>query len=315
MTELFCNQEKRKRFQGQIGLLLPDNDIISPEKWKTIVEAYEYIVGERYIRKESSDFDFITAMLTFVGNEENHKTVSDLKLKYESGHLKGGKIPARWIHQMIFKYIGCLKDLEEQEQSFKEPGQILPETFYSNCCEVWVAKYNSQPYEWRKQFTWIKYIIDNIVECRTLFSTSVHGKLKNKDENLWLYRKTNKTDQDILLSNRRNYIVDKIFGLDKAYRSGHDLTVHYDEYTYLNIVFVSDKIWIGIPAKKDIQITEKLPDEIWSTDQYKAWTLFPVEISNNFYEHEGETLEQYIEKLSASLKDFCMKFLQDLNII
>lgn len=315
MTEFFCIQEKRKRFQGQIGLLLPDDDIISPEKWKTIVEAYEYIVGEQYIRKESSDFDFITAMLTFVGNEENQNTVSDLKLKYESGHLKGGKIPARWIHQMIFSYIGCLKELEEQEQSVKEPGQILPETFYSNCREVWVSKYDSQPYEWRKQFIWIKYIIDNIVECGTLFSNSDYGKLKNKDGNLWLYRKTNKTDQDLLLSNRRNYIVDKIFGLDKAYRSGHDLTVHYDEYTYLNIVFVSDKIWIGIPAKNDIQIAEKLPDYIWSTDWYKAWTWFPGEISNNFYEHEGETLEQYIEKLSASLKDFCMKFLQDLNII
>ena len=36
MTDLFCIQEKRKRFQGQIGLLLPDDDIILPEKWKTI---------------------------------------------------------------------------------------------------------------------------------------------------------------------------------------------------------------------------------------------------------------------------------------
>ena len=311
MTDLFCIQEKRKRFQGQIGLLLPDDDIILPEKWKTIVEAYEYIVGEQYIRRESSDFDFITAMLTFVENEDRHNTVSDLKLKYEPGHLKGGKIPARWIHRMIFGY---LKAVEEQKQTVTESEQIHPETFYSNCREVWVSKYNSQSYEWKKQFTWIKYIIDNIVECRTLFSNSDYGKLKNKDGNLWLYRKTNKTEQDILLSNRRNYIVDKMFGLDKAYRSGHDLTVHYDECPYLNIVFVSDKIWIGIPSKSDIQITEKLPDYIWSTDWYKAWSWFPGEISNNFYENEGETLEQYIEKLTASLKDFCNKFLQDLNV-
>ena len=304
MTDLFCIQEKRKRFQGQIGLLLPDDDIILPEKWKTIV-------GEQYIRRESSDFDFITAMLTFVENEDRHNTVSDLKLKYEPGHLKGGKIPARWIHRMIFGY---LKAVEEQKQTVTESEQILPETFYSNCREVWVSKYNSQSYEWKKQFTWIKYIIDNIVECRTLFSNSDYGKLKNKDGNLWLYRKTNKTEQDILLSNRRNYIVDKMFGLDKAYRSGHDLTVHYDECPYLNIVFVSDKIWIGIPSKSDIQITEKLPDYIWSTDWYKAWSWFPGEISNNFYENEGETLEQYIEKLTASLKDFCNKFLQDLNV-
>lgn len=311
MTDLFCIQEKSKQFQGQIGLLLPDDDIISPEEWKKFVEAYEYIVGERYIRKESSDFDFITAMLTFVENEDNHNTVSDLKLKYEPGHLKGGKIPARWIHRMIFGY---LKAVEEQKQTVTESEQIQPETFYSNCREVWESKYNSQSYEWKKQFTWIKYIIDNIVECRTLFSNSDYGKLKNKDGNLWLYRKTNKTEQDILLSNRRNYIVDKMFGLDKAYRSGHDLTVHYDECPYLNIVFVSDKILIEIPSKSDIQITEKLPDYIWSTDWYKAWTWFPGEISNNFYEHEGETLEQYIEILTASLKDFCNKFLQDLNI-
>ena len=311
MTDLFCIQEKSKQFQGQIGLLLPDDDIISPEEWEKIVEAYEYIVGERYIRKESSDFDFITAMLTFVENEDNHNTVSDLKLKYEPGHLKGGKIPARWIHRMIFGY---LKAVEEQKQTVTESEQIQPETFYSNCREVWESKYNSQSYEWKKQFTWIKYIIDNIVECRTLFSNSDYGKLKNKDGNLWLYRKTNKTEQDILLSNRRNYIVDKMFGLDKAYRSGHDLTVHHDECPYLNIVFVSDKIWIGIPSKSDIQITEKLPDYIWSTDWYIAWTWFPGEISNNFYEHEGETLEQYIEILTASLKDFCNKFLQDLNI-
>ena len=287
MTDLFCIQEKRKRFQGQIGLLLPDDDIILPEKWKTIVEAYEYIVGEQYIRRESSDFDFITAMLTFVENEDRHNTVSDLKLKYEPGHLKGGKIPARWIHRMIFGY---LKAVEEQKQTVTESEQIHPETFYSNCREVWVSKYNSQSYEWKKQFTWIKYIIDNIVECRTLFSNSDYGKLKNKDGNLWLYRKTNKTEQDILLSNRRNYIVDKMFGLDKAYRSGHDLTVHYDECPYLNIVFVSGKIW------------------------FQAWFWFPGEISNNFYENEGETLEQYIEKLTASLKDFCNKFLQDLNV-
>ena len=92
------------------------------------------------------------------------------------------------------------------------------------------------------------------------------------------------------------------------------MTVHYDGCPFLNIIFVSDKIWIGIPSKSDIQITEKLPEYIWSTDWYKAWPWFPGEISNNFYEHEGETLEQYIEILTASLKDFCNKFLQDLNI-
>lgn len=250
-------------------------------------------------------------MLTFVGDEYDHNVVSDLKLKYEAGHLKGGKIPARWIHRMIFSY---LKAVEEQKQSFPEPRQISPKTFYLKCREKWLSLYNSQSYEWRKQFTGIKYIIDNIVECQTLFSNSDYGKLKNKDGNLWLYRKTNKTEQDILLSNRRNYIVDKLFGLSKAYRSGHDLTVHYDGCPFLNIIFVSDKIWIGIPSKSDIQITEKLPEYIWSTDWYKAWTWFPGEISNNFYEHEGETLEQYIEILTASLKDFCNKFLQDLNI-
>ncbi len=312
MTDLFFIQERRKRFQGQIGVLLPDDDIMSPKEWKKIIEAYEYIVGERYIRKESSDFDFITAMLTFVGEEYDHNVVSDLKLKYEAGHLKGSKIPARWIHRMIFSY---LKAVEEQKQSVAEPRQISPEAFYLKCRKKWLSLYNSQSYEWRKQFTGIKYIIDNIVECQTLFSNSDYGKLKNKDENLWLYRKTNKTEQDILLSNRRNYVVDKLFGLDKAYRSGHDLTVHYDGYPYLNIVFVSDKIWIGIPSKSDVKITENLPEYILSTDWYKAMSWFPDEISNNFYEHKGETLEQYIEKLTASLKDFCLKFLQDLNII
>lgn len=309
MTELFSIQEKRKRFQGQIGLLLPDDDIITPKKWTKIVEAYEYIVGERYIRKESSDFDFISAMLTFTGEDDNHDTVSDLKLKYEAGHLKGGRIPARWIHRMIFSYIGHLESTEE-------PKQTLPEAFYSKCRGEWVSDYDLKSYSWRKQFAWIKYIIDNFNECQTLFSNSDYGKLKNKDGNLWLYRKTNKTEQDILLSNRRNLIVDKIFGLDKATRSGHDLTVHYDEYPYLNIVFASYEIWVGIPAKNDIQITDKLPNYIWSTDWHKARAWFPRdEISDNFYEAKDETLEQYIEKLSASLNDFCRKFLQDLNII
>lgn len=308
MTELFSIQEKRKRFQGQIGLLLPDDYLITPEKWAKIVEAYEYIVGERYIRKESSNFDLISAMLTFTGEDDNHDTVSNLKLKYEDGHLKGGRIPARWIHRMIVSYIDHLESTEESKQ--KEP-----EIFYSGCRKEWLSDYSSKSYSWKKQFAWIKYIIDNFDECKTLFSNSDYGKLKNKDGNLWLYRKTNKTEQDILLSNRRNFIVDKLFGLDKANHSGHDLTVHYDECTYLNIVFVSDKIWIGIPIKNDIQITEKLPDYIWSTDWYKAWTWFPEEVSNNFYEHEGETLDQYIENVSVRLRDFCMKFLHDLNII
>lgn len=308
MTELFCIQEKRKRFQGQIGLLLPDDDNITSEKWTKIVQAYEYIVGERYIRKESSDFDFITAMLTFAGNEDAHNVVSDLKLKYEAGHLKGGKIPARWIRGIIFSYIDYLKSVEEGKQ-------ILPETFYSRCRKKWVSLYDSQSYEWKKQFAWIKYIIDNYPECSTLFADSDYGKLKNKEDNLWLYRKTNRTEQDILLSNRRNLIVDKLFGLDKATRCGHDLNVHYDEYPYLNIVFTPNRIWIGIPTKNGIQITEKLPDYIWSTDWYKAWAWLPEEISNNFYEHEGETLEQYEENLSVRLKYFCNRFLYDLNII
>ena len=308
MTELFSIQEKRRRFQGQIGLLLPDDNIITSEKWAKIVETYEYIVGDRYIHKESSDFDFISAMLTFTGEDDSHDTVNNLNLKYEDGHLKGGRIPARWIHRMIASYIELLESTEECKQRESE-------TFYSGCRNQWLSAYSSKPYTWKKQFAWIKYIIDNIDECKTLFSNSDYGKLKNKDGNLWLYRKTNKTEQDILLSNRRNSIVDKLFGLDKVTRSGHDLIVYYDEYPYLKIVFASDKIWVGILAKNDIQITDKLPDYIWSTEWHKAWAWFPGEISNNFYEHEGETLDQYIENLSKRLKDFCVKFLHDLNII
>lgn len=308
MTKSFFEQEKREQFQGQIGLLLPDDDIITPEKLGKIVEAYEHIVSERYLYEEKSDFNFITSMLTFTGEDGKHDAVSELKLKYEPGHLKGDRIPARWIHRMLFSYIGHVELTEEHKS-------ISPAVFYSRCRDEWVSDYESKPYSWRKQFAWIKYIIDNFNECQTLFLDSDYGKLKNKDGNLWLYRKTYQTEQDILLSNRRNLIVDKLFGLDKATRSGHDLTVHYDEYPDLDIVFTSDEIWVGIPSKSDIKVPETLPEYIESTEWYKSWAWFDKELSNNFYEPEEKTFEQYIETLSTGLKKFCESFLHDLNVI
>ncbi len=304
MTELFADQEKRQRFHGQIGLLLPDDNHVTTQVWKTVVSTYENLVGDRYIYGHTSDFDFITAVLTFVGEDYGYDTINGLRLKYETGHLRGQKIPARWIHKMIFQYMDQGKIGEA----------VTPAIFFQNCRETWLEKYSMLSYEDKKNYAWIKYILENYEECYKVFSDSHYGKITKKDGNLWLYLKTNKNEKDILLSNKRKAVIERLADLEDWWISDHDVVKRYSDYPYLKVVFVSNNIWVGISRNSGIDIPNVLPDYIWSGTWNIAWTWFPSDILNNFHEHEHESFEQYIENLSRELRKFCLQFVESLNL-
>lgn len=304
LIDLFYTQEKRKRFHGQIGILLPDDNCLSPEYWECIVAAYENVVGDRYISSEKSDFDFIMAMLTFVGNDYHHDNVKGLNLKYESGYLMGHKIPARWIHEMIFKFI----DKRREDRS------MTPESFLGECIKSWLNQYSALSYNEKKEHFWIKYILDNPKECEKVFNDSHYGRLTKKDSNLWLYLKSNRNDRDILLSNRRKAVLEHLSDLEVWWIDKHDIVKRYLDLPYLKVVFTSDKIWIGIDQNNDLVIPEKLPAGVYSDSWHKAWSWFPDDILKNYYEPEDTSFESYLETLSKELRQFCEMFVTNLQL-
>lgn len=304
MIELFNKAEKRNRFRGQIAILIPDDNELSASEWENIVEIYNDLAGDRYINRGSSDFEFIASMLTFAGEDAKHDMVNGLKLKYEWGHLRGGKIPARWIHRMIFKF----KEIKDSD--FK----LTPSDFFQTTIKQWRQDYDKLSFEQQKQNYWIKYIVDNYEECKVLFKDSDYGKLNYKDGNLWLYLKTNKQDRDILLSNRRKDIIEKFPSQYKGYITKHDVVKFYDDLPDIKIVFASNNIWVGISQESNLKIQGEIPPEIFSDNWHKAWQWFPWDKSSNFMEKEGENSQDYVERILQDIRSFCVEFVKKLNL-
>ncbi len=304
MIDRFYCQEKHKRFHGQIGILLPDDNCLTPEYWDVIVSTYKNLVGDRYISHDKSDFDFITTMLTFVGNDYHQDNVKGLNLKYENGYLMGLKIPARWIHEMIFKFL----------EKRKEDETLTVESFFKECKKLWQNEYTALSYDEKKERFWIKYILDNPEECEKVFNNSDYGRLTKKDGNLWLYLKSNKNQMDILLSNKRQSVLKHLSGLEEWLIDKHDIVKRYADFPYLKVVFASDQIWVGIDYNNDLVMPDKLPDEIYADSLHKARSRYPNERLNNYYEHEDESFLSYVETLSMELRLFCEKFIASLNL-
>lgn len=302
MIGLFTEQEKRKRFHGQIGLLLPDDDSVTPKYWETIVSTYEKIVGDRYISRNSSDYEFITAMLTFIGKDYSQDSVKGQNLKYEHGHLMGSKIPARWIHKMIFQFIN----------NDSETASV--EGFFQGCRESWQKAYAELSYTEKKDRYWIKYILDNHNECKKIFNDSDYGRLTKKDGNLWLYLKTNRNERDILLSNKRKAVIERLPNLVDWWIDKHDIVKRYPDFPYLKVVFTSDRIWVGIDHNNDLVMPDNLPDMVYGDSCHKAWSWFPDAILKNYYEHKDESFESYVDTLSRELRHFCEKFIDALGL-
>lgn len=304
MIDRFYCQEERKRFHGQIGILIPDDNCLTPEYWDEIVSTYENVVGDRYIRHDKSNFDFIMTMLTFLGNDYHQDNVKGLNLKYESGYLMGHKIPARWIHEMIFKFI----------EKRKKDETLTVESFFGDCKTLWQHEYTSLSYEEKKERFWIKHILDNPKQCEKVFKDSYYGKLTKKDSNLWLYLKSNRNERDILLSNKRQAVLEHLSDLEEWWIDKHDVVKRYSDIPYLKVVFTSDRIWVGIDHNNDLVMPDKLPENIYSDSRHKAWSCFPDDILANYYEHKDESFELYVETLSKELRCFCEKFIADLNL-
>ena len=135
---------------------------------------------------------------------------------------------------------------------------VTPAIFFQNCRETWLEKYSMLSYEDKKNYAWIKYILENYEECYKVFSDSHYGKITKKDGNLWLYLKTNKNEKDILLSNKRKAVIERLADLEDWWISDHDVVKRYSDYPYLKVVFVSNNIWVGISRNSGIDI----PNEI-----------------------------------------------------
>lgn len=299
---MFEEQEKRRRFQGQIGILLPDEDNISLDYWDKIVSAFDALTNGIYDSKQS-DFNFITAMFAFVNPNEEWSIMDRLPLKYEHGNVRGQRVPARWIHRMLFFYLSCLS---------RNPN-LLTCDFFRYCRIVWRLRYASLSYEQQKRLVWISNIYNEYYKCNRAYENSRTKRLRYKDGNIWLYYQTNKNSNDILLSNRRSEVLKFLFPEEKKYISDHDIVVYDETRNNLKVVFASTNIWIGYNRDNPIIIPEILPDGIWKTDWHKAWSWFDWGVSNNFYEHEGETFEQYLRLLKTKFEEWCDDFVEKLK--
>lgn len=216
----------------------------------------------------------------------------------------GHKIPARWIHEMIFKFI----------DKRREDGSMTPENFLGECIKSWLNQYSALSYNEKKEHFWIKYILDNPKECEKVFNDSHYGRLTKKDSNLWLYLKSNRNDRDILLSNRRKAVLEYLSDLEVWWIDKHDVVKRYLDFPYLKVVFTSDRIWIGIDHNNDLVIPEKLPADVYSDSWHKAWSWFPDDILKNYYEPEDTSFESYLETLSKELRQFCEMFVTNLQL-
>jgi hypothetical protein len=287
-------------------MLLPDGNEVTTSDWDKIVNVYETLVGDRYIESYTSNFDFVTAMLTFVDEDFSHDMVNGLRLKYEQGHLRGSKIPARWIHRMIFQYI----------EDIKQDISVTPDVFFQNRRGKWMEAYKNLSYEEKKNKAWISYILTNNDESKLLFSDSYYGKLTNKDGNLWLYLKTNRNERDILLSNKRKIVIKRLTELVPQWKYDHDIVESYPDIPFLIVVFASNVIWVGIRKDSNVEVPASLPGYMWSDDWHKARAWFHSDNFdlNNYYENDSMSFEKYIETLSQELRAFCLKFISDLKL-
>ena len=299
---LFDKQEKRRRFQGQIGILLPDSsEFVSIEDWNRIVSAFNYLTYGVY-DNTVSDFDFIAAMLAFVPNDESWNNIDRLSLKYKYGNLRGRQVPARWIHDMLFSYLNCLN---------LHPT-LKRETFFRYCRMLWSSRYIKLDYSQQKNLFWIYFIYKNFTQCKEAFFNSETKILRHKDGNIWLYHKTNKNDNDVLLSNKRQEAIKRIFPEHTVSEKGHEIVI-YDSTRYnLKIVFSSTNIWIGFHKDNPVTIPDILPEGIDSTYWHKAWQWFDWNKCNNFYEEENETFDSYVSLLKCELEEWCDRFLNRL---
>lgn len=300
LTKLFSAQEKREDFHGQIGVLLPDTDTVTHEEWNKIVKLYESLIGNNY--RDKIEFKFIQAMLTFA-DDEDWNNIKNIQLKYKTGHLRGGRIPARWIHKMLFKYM---------EECYS------PKSFFEACINKFLLSYETKSYDVQKKTSWIKYFLDNASECEDRFNNSGFGKIAWADGNLWLYKKKNKNSEDLILTNRRKVLIEKLIEkemLQESFPDEHDVYSHYLANSNLKITFTPNRIWIGIPKCREVNIPSPLPPDIEESIAYKAWQWLPEDITNNFYESEDKKIEDYLENITIKLEELCNKFLKDLNII
>jgi len=298
LKELFAIQERRRRFQGQIGvLLMQDKEALTTDEWHTIVNSFNELVSENY-NPIFTNFDFVATMFSF--SESKWEGIN--KLKYSHGHLRGGAIPARWVHDMLFDYI-----------DYKAHAENDIERYFENRRISWYEGYCAKDYTEQKDLYWVKFIYDNYDDVSSAFNKSDNAKVAKLDGNLWLYRKTNRNDQDLLITNKRDMIVSHFSANVK--RNKHDIIACHPAYEFLKIVFASNNIWIGIPSDSNVTIPATLPEGIFAWDAYKAWKWLEWGKCNNYYENEGESFDTYENRLLDDVNKLCQDFLSRLNLL
>ena len=302
LRERFKLQEHRRRFQGQIGILLPDDaEPLCVKRWDRIVAAFNSLTDDVYDHT-ASDFDFIASMLSFVPDDESWSGIN-FSLKYVHGNVRGGQIPARWIHRMLFHYINILD---------RHP-LLGREVYFRYCRWTWRLRQSGRDYHARRNLAWVNYVYENYTEVSQAYHASESKNLRFKDGNVWLYHKKNKNERDILLSNRRMEIIERLYH-GQPIADGHDRVVYDHERHNLKIVFSSTNIWIGIDKENPVEVPEVLPEGIESGYWYKAWQWFDWSECNNFYERNGQTFDEYVSCLKIELERWMASFLSRLNI-
>lgn len=306
LIDLFKEQERLRCFQGQIGILLLDEKIssfLSSEYFRFILNSFNELVRGRYDGKGPSDFRFITAMLTFIPPEEK---IDRLKLRYMHGHVRGERIPARWIKKMLLTYI---------TEKSKSKNIEVPE-FLEKICRSWKEGYDDLT---KRNLSWVKYWIDNYEDCKDAFNDSDYGLLRARDNNIWLYRKTNMNDSDVLLSNRRAEILKELFkGKEEDLKKkGHDI-IYYDSGRHnLKVVFTGNNIWIGFSNGNQVTLPEIMPANIFSSPENKAWQWFmgSWEEGNKIVKnYTCDSIDEYCGILKSKIEEYCDSFLSDLGL-
>lgn len=309
-TDEFTRQEHRRRFQGRIRLLLPDDECrcLNIDRFRLFAAGFDRLVSDRYDDK-ASDFDFVKALISFDFHTEGYVRPHQVKLKFQNGHMRDGWVAVR-LKRMLMRYVEC-----------GSPANVP--AFLSECVNDWRREIRSKSYMERYELSWIGYFYEQEALCREAYLDSDYGRLMNKNKgqlcnSVWLYKKTNSNDGDLLLSNRRHEVIGRLINPDMARSEtdlGYEIVLDLPAYPGLVAGFTPWRIWVGV-RKTDSRFRVPCINRAKgyaSSDNYAVWRWFPEDETQCFYEAEQEPLGTYLDRLKERFDAFCREFIVDIS--
>lgn len=295
--DLLTELESEDRFKSQIRVLgfYKDSHPIHLDQFRERVKLFNNLY-ENWFQK--NDWLFAQAVLTFAAAEPLETVIC---LKENKDNIRNDKLVTRWINQLL-----------EHAQS---SGDALEIMFKKRKTE-WLNEYPHRPYKERKDLYWVYYLLrDKDGEAQETFRSSDYAQIKGINPRteyytLWLYHKTYKNNEDMLISNKRHDIIEAVAGGSIPREETHGKYAYEMPYpnSHLRVRFTPHDIHVGLPSDSMEDVPASLPTGYWSEDGWKALKWMP---HNNkfFFEGETESFEKYRDDLVEQLR----KFVEDVQ--